>query len=715
MASRGAGGSGPALTWEIQAGIAVVVLDCKDKPVNTISRAVKDEFRACFETLANDTSVQAVAFFSGKPDNFIAGADIEEFVRLTSAAEAERLSADGQDMLEQVAKFPKPVVAGIHGACLGGGFEFALACRYRVATDHPKTQIGLPEIQLGILPGAGGCQRLPRLVGARAALDMILAGKAERAAKAFRLGMVDELVPPPILRAVTLAAAKRMTGGWRPKRRRSGGFVGWLLDGNPLGRRLVFRAARKQLDAKTGGHYPAPYAALEAVEYGLRHGIAEGLRREAQLFGQLAVTDVSRKLVQIFFATNQLKKDPGIAPVAPVTVQRLGIVGSGFMGSGIAGTAVAQAGVDVRMKDADLARVAGGLRAARDILDDRLKRRRITKYEHARLVALLSGGDSYAGFGRAELVIEAVFEDIAVKQQVLREIEGAIPETGVFASNTSTIPISSIAEAAQSPQRVVGMHFFSPVAKMPLLEVIPGARTAPDVVSTAVAFGRRMGKTVIVVKDSPGFWVNRILAPYANEIGHLLAEGASIEEIDGMAVRFGFPVGPVTLLDEVGLDVAEKVAHVMLAAYGDRLQPTAGVAALVKAGRLGRKSGRGFYIYKGGKKRGVDPGAYELLGVHPNGGPRPAEILQRLVLGILNEAARAVGEGVVRSPRDGDIGAIFGFGFPPFRGGPLRHADDLGAARLVADLERLAERLGPRFAPCEVLQDLARRDAKFYP
>ena len=718
MASRGGGGGGPALTWEVQDGIAVVVLDCKDKPVNTISRAVKDEFRACFEALGKDASVQAAAFFSGKADNFIAGADIEEFVRLTSAAEAERLSADGQEMLDQVARFPKPVAVGIHGACLGGGFEFALACRYRVATDHPKTQIGLPEIQLGILPGAGGCQRLPRLVGARAALDMILAGKAERAAKAFRLGMVDELVPASILRAVTLAAARRMAGGWRPKRRRhgGGGFVGWLLDGNPLGRRLVFRGARKQIEEKTGGHFPAPFAALEAVEYGLKHGIAEGLRREAQLFGQLAVTDVSRKLVQIFFATNQLKKDPGVAGAPPpATVQRLGIVGSGFMGSGIAGTAVAQAGVDVRMKDADLARVAGGLRAAREVLDDRLKRRRITKYEHARLVALLSGGETYAGFGRAELVIEAVFEDIAVKQQVLREIEGAISETTVFASNTSTIPITSIAEAARAPERVIGMHFFSPVAKMPLLEVIPGARTAPGVVSTAVAFGRRMGKTVVVVKDSPGFWVNRILAPYANEIGHLLAEGASIEDIDGMAVRFGFPVGPVTLLDEVGLDVAEKVAHVMLTAYGDRLQPSAGVAALVKAGRLGRKSGRGFYIYKGGKKRGVDQSAYELLGVHPNGGPRPAEILQRLVLGMLNEAARAVGEDVVRSPRDGDIGAIFGFGFPPFRGGPLRHADDLGAARLVGDLERLAERLGPRFAPCEVLQDLAKRDAKFYP
>lgn len=706
----------PALTWEVQDGIAVVVLDCKDQPVNTISRAVKDEFRACFETLANDASVQAVAFFSGKPENFIAGADIEEFVKLTSAAEAERLSADGQEMLDQVARFPKPVATGIQGACLGGGFEFALACRYRVASNHPKTQIGLPEIQLGILPGAGGCQRLPRLVGARAALDMILAGKAERADKAFRLGMVDELVPPAILRSITIAAARRMAGGWRPKRRRPGGFIGWLLDGNPLGRMLVYRAARKQLEQKTGGHYPAPFAALEAVEYGLRHGMAEGFKREAQLFGQLAVTDVSRKLVQIFFATNALKKDRGVdgAP-APVAVQRLGIVGSGFMGSGIAGTAVAQATVDVRMKDSDLTRVAGGLRAAREILDDRLKRRRITKYEHARLVALLSGGDSYAGFWRAELTIEAVFEEIAVKQGVLREFEAATPDGAVFASNTSTIPITSIAEAARVPERVIGMHFFSPVAKMPLLEVIPGERTAPGVVSTAVAFGRRMGKTVIVVKDSPGFWVNRILAPYANEIGHLLAEGASVETIDGMAVRFGFPVGPVTLLDEVGLDVAEKVAHVMLAAYGDRLQPTAGVAALVKAGRLGRKSGRGFYEYSGGKKRGVDASAYELLGVHPNGGPRPAEVLQRLVLGILNEAARALGEGVVRSPRDGDIGAIFGFGFPPFRGGPLRHADDLGAARLVADLERLAERLGPRFAPCDVLQDLAARNAKFYP
>ena len=705
-----------ALSWEVADGIAVVTFDLPGEPVNKITQAVKEEFIATFEALGRDAEVKAVAFFSGKRDAFIAGADIEEFVAITTASDAERLSAGGQDMLERVARFAKPVAVGIHGACLGGGLEFALACHYRVATDHAKTQLGLPEVQLGILPGAGGCQRLPRLIGARAALDIILAGKTERAARAFRLGIVDELVPPPILREITLTAARRMAGGWRPRRRRPGRVAAWLLDRNPLGRRLVFRMARRQALATTRGNYPAPLAALEAVEYGLRHGMAEGLKREAQLFGQLAVTDVSRKLVQIFFATTQLKKDFGIAnPPKPAEVRRLGVVGAGFMGAGIAGTAVLQAGVDVRMKDADLPRVAKGLVAAREILDERLKRRRITRYEHARLVALLSGDAAYTGFGRADLIVEAVFEDLAVKQQVLREVEAVAPDGAVFASNTSTIPIARIAEAAGRPERVIGMHFFSPVARMPLLEVIPSDHTGPEVTSTAVAFGRRMGKTVVVVRDRPGFWVNRILAPYMNEAGHLLLEGAAIEELDRLMASWGFPVGPITLLDEVGLDVAEKASGVLHAAFGDRLAAAPAFAKLVKDGRLGRKAGRGFYRYAGGRKRGVDPDVSELLGIHPNGGPHAAEIIQRLVLVMLNEAARAVGEGVVRAPRDGDVAAIFGFGFPPFRGGPLRHADDLGAGRVIGDLERLAERHGARFAPCEVLVEQARRGSRFYP
>jgi 3-hydroxyacyl-CoA dehydrogenase / enoyl-CoA hydratase / 3-hydroxybutyryl-CoA epimerase len=705
----------PAITWDVQDGIAVVTLDKPGTPVNTISQSVKDEVYAMLTALERDPRVRAVAFVSGKPENFIAGADIQEFVALQTAAQAEQLSRDGQTMLDRVASFPKPIAVGIHGACLGGGLEFALACHYRVASDHPKTQLGLPEIQLGILPGAGGCQRLPRLIGARAALDIILAGRSERAPKAFRLGVVDELVPPSILRDVTVAAARRMADRGVMFRRRHGGFMAWLLDGNPIGRLLVFRLARRQVLRQTKGNYPAPLAALEAVEHGLRHGMRAGLAREAELFGELAVGDVSRKLVQIFFATTTLKKDLGVpdAP-APAEIRRLAIVGSGFMGSGIAGTAVVQAAVDVRLKDADLPRVAKGLVAARQIVDERLARRRLTRFEHARLSALLSGGDSYAGFGAADLVIEAVFEDLAVKQAVLRECEAALPARAVFASNTSTIPIARIAEAARRPDQVIGMHFFSPVARMPLLEVIPSERTSAQTISTAVAFGRRMGKTVIVVKDAPGFWINRLLGPYMNEATHLLLAGVSAEEIDRAMVRFGFPVGPITLLDEVGLDVAQHASGVLRAAFGERLAPSPALAALVEDGRLGRKAGKGFFIYKAGKKRGVDPAVYSLLGVQPNGGVPPAEVVQRLTYAMLNEAARAMGEGVVRQPRDGDVGAIYGFGFPPFRGGPLRYLDDLGADRVFADLQRMADRLGARFAPCEVIVEQARARTRFY-
>jgi 3-hydroxyacyl-CoA dehydrogenase/enoyl-CoA hydratase/3-hydroxybutyryl-CoA epimerase len=358
--------------------------------------------------------------------------------------------------------------------------------------------------------------------------------------------------------------------------------------------------------------------------------------------------------------------------------------------------------------------VAAGLRAARAIVDERLKRRRVDPYEHARLVALLSGSDGYAGFGRAELVIEAVFEDLDVKRAVLAEVERATGPRAIFASNTSTIPIARIASAATRRDQVIGMHFFSPVPRMPLLEVIPHADTAPWVISSAVAFGRRLGKTAIVVQDRPGFWVNRILGPYLNEAAQLVLGGVAIDEVDRIMVEWGFPVGPLTLLDEVGLDVAAKASGVLHEAFGNRLAPAPGLDRLVEAGHLGRKAGKGFYEYKGRTKGGVHRAAYELLATEPNGGPRPAEVIQRLVYTMLNEAARAASEGVVRAPRDGDIGALFGIGFPPFRGGPLRHADDLGAARLVMELERLTERCGPRFEPCDLLREQARRGTKFY-
>ncbi|MGH7533349.1 MAG: 3-hydroxyacyl-CoA dehydrogenase NAD-binding domain-containing protein, partial [Gemmatimonadales bacterium] len=506
-------------------GVAVVTLDVPGQPVNTINALVQQEFDALLPTLAADSSVRAVVLISGKPDNFIAGADIDQFTKLTSAEEGAALSRAGQEMMQRLQGFPKPFVAAIHGACLGGGLELALACTWRVISDHPKTQLGLPEIQLGVLPGAGGCERLPRHIGLRAALDIILAGKSERAQKAFKLGMADELVHPAILRDVAIAAARRLIERVPLMAPRPAGVLAWFLDRTKWGRALVFRGARAQVVKKTGGNYPAPLRAIDVIRTGYEQGLAAGFTAEHQAFGELAVSDVSRNLVRLFFADTALKKDDfGTGAVRPHEIRRLGVIGSGFMGASIAGTAASNAAVEVRLKDAEMARVGKGLKAATSILDERLKRRRITRPEYQRLTALLSGAEDYRGFRHIDLVIEAVFEDLTVKRQVLKEVEAAAPDA-IFATNTSTIPIGDIAAEAARPERVIGMHFFSPVDKMPLLEVIPSARTGAETIATAVAFGRRMGKKVVVVKDHPGFWVNRILTPYLNEAGRLLQEG----------------------------------------------------------------------------------------------------------------------------------------------------------------------------------------------
>jgi 3-hydroxyacyl-CoA dehydrogenase / enoyl-CoA hydratase / 3-hydroxybutyryl-CoA epimerase len=701
-----------AFTLSTIDGIALLTLDVPGEPVNALGSTVIGEFEALLAQIEADAGLRAVVLLSAKPDNFIAGADIEEFKRISTAAEGEVLAKAGQEMIARLARFPKPIVVAIHGACVGLGCELSLACAWRIATDSPKTVIGLPEVQIGILPGAGGCQRLPRLIGVRAALDIILAGKTERAAKVYKLGLVDELVPKSILRGTALAAADRIARHGPAERPKRGSL---LLERNPVGRWLVYRQARKQILKKTGGNYPAPLAALEAVRTGMEHGMAAGFRREAQLFGELAVGEVSRNLVRIFFASNALKKDDGGAGAAAAgPVRLLGIIGSGFMGSGIAGTAVAQADVEVRLKDAELERVGKGLRGATEILRGQLIRRRLTKFEYERKAALLTGASDWRGFQGADLLIEAVFEDLAVKRQVLAEAEAILRPDAVLASNTSTIPIASIAAEARHPERVLGMHFFSPVDRMPLLEVIPSRQTAPRPIATAVRFGRRMGKTVIVVADRPGFWVNRILSPYLNEAGLLLMEGAPIELIDASMTRFGFPVGPIALLDEVGIDVAHKASMVMHAAFGERMQPAPGVARMVEAGRLGRKAGRGFYHYHAGHKTEPDPEAYKLLGVTPLASVDPQEIERRLVYILLNEAALAMAEGVVRSSRDGDLGAIFGIGYPPFRGGPLRYIDTLSADAVVRTLEALGAAYGQRFAPAPVLVEMARGGGRFY-
>ena len=698
-------------------GIAIVSIDVPGEPVNSLGMVHSQELASTLEGLKTDAAIRALVLRSGKPDTFIAGADINQFVAFTSAADAETASRNGHAFLELVEGFPKPIVVAIHGACLGLGLELSLSCSYRVASDHPKTQLGLPEVQLGILPGAGGCFRLPRLIGARAALDIILAGKNERAAKAQKLGLVDELVPESILVETAVRAADRLAREGIPRRKPGAGITAALLDRTKPGRWVVYRTARAQVLKKTGGHYPAPLRALEVVRIGLEAGKEAGLAAEARSFGELAVTPVSRHLVQIFFATTAMKKDDGVEPgtATPRDIRRLGVIGSGFMGAGIAGTAITTATVDVRLKDADPSRVGKGIRAALDIVRGQLTRKKITGYEAERLSALVSGGTDFAGFERADLVIEAVFEDLGVKQQVLAECEAVLGATAVFASNTSTIPIARIAEGAKRPENVLGMHFFSPVDRMPLLEIIPTARTSPDSIATAVRFGRRLGKTVIVVADRPGFWVNRILAPYFVEAGHLVVEGVPIDVIDRTMVKFGMPVGPIALLDEVGIDVAAKGGAVMREAFGDRLAPVETIAKMVEAKRLGRKVGSGFYLYHDGHKTDPDPAVYQLFGIKPLATVDAGQVEKRLVYPLLNEAARAAAEGVVRSPRDGDIGAIFGIGFPPFLGGPLRLIDSLGAAAVVAVLQDLTMAHGPRFTPCDLLVEMAGRGGTFYP
>ncbi len=707
-----------ALTLTIEDGIAIITFDLPNEPVNKFSASVIAEFDAILSRFEADQSIMAAVLISGKRDNFIAGADIDAFLEFESAKDAETASAQGHRAMARIGKSRAPIVAAINGACLGGGLEAALACAYRIAGDSPKTVLALPEVQLGLIPGAGGTQRLPRTIGLQGALDMILTGKNIRAKKALQIGLVDELVHPGILREIAIQRAREIASGSLRHEEKKHGAKELVLEDNPIGRAMVFRQAREMTLKKSRGNYPALLAALAAVSAGY-HGTPEhGFAEEARLFGEMAASAVSKELIFLFFATTSLKKDSGVAGDAPAAlpVNKLGVLGTGFMGAGIAAVAVMQ-GVPVRFKDTQYEQVGRGIAAVRDVLKDRLTRRLITHQQYQDQLSLVSGTVDYTGFGNASLVIEAVFEDLAVKHQVLAELEPLLGPKAIFATNTSTIPIARIAAGARRPERVIGAHFFSPVHKMPLLEVIVTPQTASDVVTMTVAFGRKLGKTVIVVNDAPGFFVNRILAPYMNEAGRMLDEGVAVEAVDRALLDFGFPVGPITLLDEVGLDIAGKSGAIMAAAFGSRLQPTQSFSKALAAGRLGRKNKKGFFQYdEQGKKGGVDESIYELL---PTGSRRTempkADIQRRCALAMANEAARCLEEGIIRAPRDGDIGAVFGIGFPPFRGGPFRYIDAVGAADVVKQLEALNAQHPGRFEPCALLVRMAKDGARFYP
>lgn len=730
--------------YEVEDGVAVITFDTPEEQVNTLSPEVGEQFERLLDRAQKDDAVKAVVFTSGKKDSFVAGAKIDFLQTIQTASEATAVSRRAQAGFNRLDAYPKPVVAAIHGACLGGGLEWALACDFRVASDSKKTQLGLPEVQLGLLPGAGGTQRLPALIGAQAALELILTGKSLKPHKAKKLGVVDEVVPQPILVDIAKRRAREMASGkLQPKRERGIGlrnvskgkglaeilkglsdkerWAEFALEDNPVGRKVLFDQARKQLLKKTRGKYPAPEKALEAVRAGLEGGLEKGLEAEAKLFGELVVSDVSRRLVEIFFATTALKKENGTSnpSLKPRPVKKLGILGGGLMGGGIAFVTAQQLGIPVRIKERDDAGTGRALKHVHGLFDERVKRRSLTWRERDQKLALVTATTDFSGFKSADVVIEAVFEDIALKHQILADTEAATSPETIFASNTSSLPITQIAEGSKHPETVVGMHYFSPVQKMPLLEIITHKKTADWVTATCVDLGKKQGKTVIVVNDGPGFYTTRILAPYMNEAAYLLAEGADIAELDRALVDFGFPVGPITLLDEVGIDVGEKVAKILYEAFGDRLAPPEVLKKINTDGRLGRKNKKGFYRYDeeaaAKKKKEVDLTVYDLL---PHGRDRKKldrqEMAERCALQFVNEAIRCLGEDILRSPRDGDIGAIFGLGFPPFLGGPFRYADALGPAKILDRTEHYRQKFGKRFDPPPLLKDVVKTGAKFY-
>lgn len=738
--------------------IWTLTFDLPGEKVNKLSRNVMVDFSAVLTELeslagfgsptASDPSqsgvkkghenlkskIDALILLSGKPGNFIAGADIEMIQEVQTANEAEALSAMGHELSNRWEDLPFPTIAAIHGAALGGGCELALASSAIVMSDDPASKIGLPEVMLGLIPGMGGCVRLPQKVGVATALDLILTGKSLSADRAFRVGLIEACLPKEdfetsVLRWVRAYLPKLQSGrriAKDPKLAGLGGVAGSLLERTPVGRSLIFKKAKEGVISKTRGKYPAPLEAIDVLrETGV--GYTEGkklrgkarekaLSREARGFGAVAATHVSKNLIRLFFLTEGVKKSTGLAQGSvekALPVAATGVLGAGVMGGGIA-QLLADRNISSRMKDLNVKALSLGVLSAAKLFQKQVQKRKLNKRQMLQKLNLISPALDYSGFRHLDLVIEAVIEKMDVKQNVFRELENHISDDCVIASNTSSLSITEMQSVLKHPERFAGMHFFNPVHRMPLVEVIRGEKTSDRTIATVFQLSKQLGKTPIVVKDAPGFLVNRLLVPYLNEAMYLLSNGATITEIDQTLLDFGMPMGPMELIDEVGVDVGEKVLQILYRAFGERMTPSPLTPKVVAAGRLGKKNGKGMYQYDG-KNKELDLKIYEILEVSCSSGAIAVEeIVERCILPMINEAARCLEEGVVSSAAEVDLGMIMGTGFPPFRGGLLRYADQLGVRTAVDRLRKYQERFGARFEPSEALLKRAENGQKFY-
>ncbi|MEZ4773198.1 MAG: 3-hydroxyacyl-CoA dehydrogenase NAD-binding domain-containing protein [Bacteroidia bacterium] len=702
----------PFLTVELQDNIAIIWLDQQDSPLNKISPELVLSFAKVVDEIEHNAEIKGAVLISRKKD-FIAGADIEQFLRM-GPGEAAESGMIGHGILNRLAASKKNYIAAIHGACMGAGLEIALACHGRIAVEEKSTVFSLPEVKLGLLPGGGGTQRLPRLIGIRQALEIMLTGKNVYVYEAETLGIIDRTCTSDQL----LDQAKKIANAPRIRRKSKLSFSQKLTEMLPATRALIFQKAREKVMEKTQGNYPAPLHIIDCVEAGFRSGVRRGSHMEIQFFDELVQSNVSRQLIGVFFSMTEMKKNPYQTAFTPIG--QIGIIGAGRIGAGISVTSAIN-GFDLRVKDLSKAPLDKVLTQLQADLQRRLQKKALTITESNRIAENVYTDTSYSVFSGADIIIETAEENLALKQQILRETEAVTPSHCLFATGTASLSVSEIASVSQRPSQVVGVNYFYPVSDTLLLEIVTTEKTSEQTIASVFDMGVRQGKTCIVVKDGPGFYTNRILAAMLNEAMILLEEGGEIAKTDFVMQKFGFPMGPHALMDLLGLDILHKGTSGALQNLFESRGGKFGVnlGKMVEEGYFGRKNNRGFYQYTTGEdgkkvKGEINREVYKLLGGTKRRTFSSIRIQHRLALRLVNEAAYCLGEGIIRSPRDGDIGAIFGPGFPAFLGGPFRYADSMGIPKILHMLRELEDDFGSRFKPAPIFSDLAEQGMRFY-
>ena len=711
-----------SITLRVENKIGWLELDLEGEKINKFSTPVMHRIKEVLEEIKSNQEIKVLVVISKKEKIYIAGADINEIRNIREEDDFLKAVHAGQAIMNEFEDLKIPVIAAINGACVGGGCEFALACDYRIASDNKSTKIGLPEVQLGIIPGFGGCVRLPKVVGLRESLGIILAGKTVPAKKALKIGLVDAMIPDTIFDKEVKKFAEKILkeGAKKRKKRFKPGNMSQKIIESFVMRCYVFKKAKEGLLKQSKGHYPAPLEALKVIKGTYKSSNREkSLKREAKGFIKVAPGDVSKNLINLYFMMEDVKKSTGVPgkDIKSNITRHVSVLGAGTMGGGIAQLA-ADKGIFVRMKDISIDAIAVGLKAAHQIWDKKVKRRRMTKYEYHQKMNYLSGGTDYAGFKNTDVVIEAIVEDMDIKKKVILETANHLKEDAIVATNTSSLSVTEMATAHPNPKQFVGMHFFNPVHRMPLVEVIRGRDTSDEVVAQIFKLSKDMGKTPVVVKDGPGFLVNRLLLPWLAEALFILENGMDVVKVDRMYTHtFGMPMGPYRLMDEVGLDVCVKVLKIFKEAFSDRIETSNLVDKISETDRLGKKNSKGFYTYDSkGKELGFDNGVYKDLGLNSiKNQLSEDECIQRGIFTMINEASRALYEDrIVETPQEIDLAMIMGTGFPPFRGGLLKYADSRGIRSIVSQLDVYESKYGKRFKPSDSLIQMVQEGKDFY-